>query len=264
VATTARESITPVLEKARADAKSAQTIATDALQTSKEVKRIAEQTKQQLAELKVEVGKRVVEVRNLYEEVQKSKSAIAAQSKELKAVAQQVKTVTTEKNTQRIRQAFPAAFGDRLAVYRGGYIDPSEKTTQDVYVTLVFALSSAPRSKLDPTKIGQVTTSLEEHKYRVFEGGVDLTAKSDAYTTGLGANLGVNSCQQLAKLGPPCILYFRETLQAKALEVRDLIRVAQIVPNERIRFVDPMKLDSLMQELIQKSAVDIVIVISDI
>src|SRR5262245_57997875 len=258
LASTGLESVKGILQETRKDAELVQA----------EVASVAKQTRQQLADLKTEVGNRVTEVRQLNEEVQKSKSImerlaaeIAAQSTKIKAVAQQVKTVTTEKNTQRIREAYPAAFGERYAQFRGGEIDPREKTTQDVWMSLIFIPLSVSR-KLDPEKMGQVMTSLNEHKYRVFEGGVDLAGRSGGYTSPVGPELRQRSCSQLAKLDPPCILYFREALQAKAHEVRDLVRAAQIVPNDKIKFVDPKKLDSGLQESLERSALDIVLVLS--
>jgi hypothetical protein len=258
LASTGLESLKKILEATRKDAESVQT----------EVTSVAKQTRQQLVDLKTEVGNRGTEVRQLNEEIQKSKAAmeglakaLATQSKEIKAVAQQVKTVATEKNIQLARDAYPAALGERVAGSNRGTIDPSKKGSQDVYVSLTLSVASRQQSKLDAAKFGQIMTTLEERNYTVFQRGVYLHATSGTHTASLGPEINDRSCQ-LAKLSPPCILYFRETLQAKAHEVRDLVRTAQIVPDDRIKFVDPKQLESGLQELLQRSALDIVLVLS--
>jgi uncharacterized protein YoxC len=183
LATTGVEAVEATLKKTRADMES----------TQREVTRVAGETRQQLADLKTEVGKRLVEVRQLSEEVQKSKSALqdiaaalATQSKQIKGVAQQMKTITTEKNTQLVRDAYPAALGERVAGSQRGTIDPNKKGSQDVYVSLTLSVPSGQQSKLDATKFGQVMTSLGEHNYTVFERGVYLFATSGTHTAPLG------------------------------------------------------------------------------
>jgi hypothetical protein len=103
--------------------------------------------------------------------------------------------------------------------------------------------------------------SLSEHKYTVFFRDVVLYATSGSTTQGVVQFAG-DSCQLTASRNPPCILYFRQALKARAAEVRHLVRSAQVVPEERINYVDPMKLEDALQELLQKSGVDIVVVLS--
>jgi hypothetical protein len=196
-------------------------------------------------------------------EVQDLTKANAALSNQIKGVAQQVKTLTTEKNAQQARDLYPGLLGDRVAqsAADGAVIDPSKKDRQDIYVGLNLWTRSGQQSKLDAKQFAQVMTVLREHTYTVFEGGVNLVATSGRSSATLGVAISNSSCL-LAKLDPPCILYFREPLRAKVNEIRDLIRVAQIVPSDRIKFVDPRTLDAGMQELIRKSGIDITVVLS--
>lgn len=259
-----REAIKPVLEAARSEAESAKTTAASALQTSQEVRTVAENAKQQLSGLKTEITNREAEVRSLGVEVQKSKAELQAQSKELKAVAQQVKAVGIEKNAQTVRKLYPL-FGERYAAAEGyGPIDPSKKTAQDVYVFLALSLKVEGKQILDYKKVGEVVASLEERKYTVFQRSLLLISSTGQSEEAL-VRFGDQSCS-LAEppQTPPCILYFRQNLQKTAVEIRNMIQAAQTVPDDRIKLVDPAKMQTLPKELLEKSGIDVIVVLGKI
>lgn len=60
---------------------------------------------------------------------------------------------------------------------------------------------------------------------------------------------------------PPCILYFDENLKAKALEIRDLVKTAQPISDERIKYVQRSSMPKLYQELADLSGIDVVVVL---
>jgi cell division septum initiation protein DivIVA len=252
VAETTRKSIEPILQAARNEAESAKATATGALQTSQEVKSTAESAKQQLSGLKTEITKREAEVRGLDGEVQKSKAQLQAldtalknQSTRVDAVAQQVKTLTKEKNVQDVRRAYPI-YGERHVVAdEYGRIDLSKKTAQGVYIFLALSLKREGKQILDEKKVGEVLASLRERKYEVFLRGMTLIASTGQAGASL-VRFGEQSCL-LGRLGtnPPCILYFRQAMQTTVFEIRNMIRSAQAVPDDRVKFVDPEKMQSL-------------------
>ena len=60
---------------------------------------------------------------------------------------------------------------------------------------------------------------------------------------------------------PPCILYFDQTVRSSAFEIRNLVKGAQNIPDERIKYISPAKLPDLFRELINVSGIDIVVVL---
>jgi len=264
VATTARESLTPILNKARADADRAQTIATNALQTSNDINRTVQQTREGLSLLRTEVANRATEAERLREEIKRSQSelagvtaAVASQSKEIGRLTQQVQAVAAEKNIARIREVYPI-FGKRVAGSRDGWIDISQKPPHVTYIN--FNLAVWARNRLSEERIGQAVTSLQARKYRVFLGPVSLYATTGTSSQGLGAEFDEFGCKLAGRI-PPCILYFDQRLKSTALEVRDLVRTAQTVPDDGVQYVEPIKLEALVQELLQKSGIDILVVL---
>jgi hypothetical protein len=57
---------------------------------------------------------------------------------------------------------------------------------------------------------------------------------------------------------PPCILYFRRDLEAVVEKTKQVLTLAQAIPDERVRYVDPANTRETMQELLEKSGLDIV------
>jgi hypothetical protein len=232
------------------------------------VKTAAENAKQQLAELKTEISKREAEVRSLGGEIQKSTAAlqaldasVKAQSKKVDAVAQQVKTVTTEKNVQTIRDANPL-FGERYAMADGvGALDPSKKTAQEIYVFYLLSLRVECKQPVDAKNAGEVLGYLKE-RYTVFIKPIILLASTGQREIGIPVRFDENSCT-LAQpsQSPPCILYFRQNLQKTAIDIRNIVRTAQTIPDDRIKFADPVKIPNLVKELLEKSGIDVIVVL---
>jgi hypothetical protein len=64
-----------------------------------------------------------------------------------------------------------------------------------------------------------------------------------------------------ASMGAPCIVYFRETMRAKALEARQLLDSTEHISDDRVRFVSTKTLKDDLRELVEKSDVDMAIVL---
>jgi hypothetical protein len=61
--------------------------------------------------------------------------------------------------------------------------------------------------------------------------------------------------------GPPCVIYFRRELEAVAGKIKQVLTPAQAIQDERLRYVDPADTTQSMQELLEKSGLDIVVVL---
>ena len=264
VAATARDSIRPVLEKAGSDAEIAKRTAADALQSSTGVSRMVASTKESISELQNGIAERGRDVQRVNEQIKESQSEVSALrmlvmkgSSEIARISRQLQTVSNEKNAASIREAYPI-LGERVAGWRDGYLNPAQKKAQDVYVSLVLEAGSDSRARLNEEKAGQVMTLLQNENYRVFLGGVSLYATP--VRTGQGL-FSISDCTVAAVSGPPCIVYFRQELKETAARIKTLFRQVQIVPDDHFRYVDPGKLAPLAQELLQKSGLDILVVL---
>ena len=59
-------------------------------------------------------------------------------------------------------------------------------------------------------------------------------------------------------------MYFKEELREKAIEIKNLVSPAQAIPEDKVRYVPPKGMVPLYQELLQKSALDIVVVLGQV
>ena len=261
-----RGSIAPVIEKARFDANEAKAIATDAVKSAAAMKSDVASAKGSLSELGKAIADRNQDVQTLNSQIRSSQSQLSAlqtnvaqSASKVERIAEQVQKANTEKNEASVRDAYPI-FGNRVAGWRDGWIDPAKKKPQEVYVALVVQQFASPQS-LTAQKIGQAMTALENDNFRVFLGGVQLNATSGRTSQGL-FNMG--SCDSAGVSGsPPCVVYFRQAMRGVALKIGDVIKSAQTVPPDRVAYSDPSKLPLLGQELLQKSALDVIVVLSE-
>jgi len=266
LAENARESVKPILNEARSTAESAKRTASDALGISQEVKRSVESTKSKLSELQKDIGKGSEQVQQLAAQIREAQSAVSALrmkategSNEIKRLSQQIETVSIERNVASIRDAYPV-FGQRVAGGTEGWIDASKKKAQEVYVNLVLAVRPDSPGQLDAGQIGQVMASLKNQGYQVFLGDLGLHTTSGRTSQQL-FQTSPHSCRLGNVQRPPCLLYFRSDLKDTAAKLKGLVTPAQAIPDDRIRYVEPTQLEPLAQEFLQKSGLDVVIVL---
>lgn len=142
-----------------------------------------------------------------------------------------------------------------------------EKKPEDVYITIVVSMSTAvhpSQRKVDDKSIAAAVTSLQSMGYTVFTGGIALHAMAENSSVNV-ALMSPQACgdKDMAGLpgGPPCLLYFRRDLEAVAEKTKQMLRTAQVIPEESVRYVDPANTRPAMQELLEKSGLDIVVVL---
>jgi cell division protein FtsB len=258
-----RKAVDTTLQKAEDVSARAQKTATDALDTSNAVRRNVDQTSQQIAAVRKNVDQLAGEVDKSRANVTKLNGDVAGQTVKVNTLQQQFAVVEVNKNLASLRDTYPA-FGERVAGWKNGWIDPTKKPAGSIYIALVIVTrATSLQHQLSAEKIAQAESTLEGHKYIVFEGGVSLQATSGRSSQGV-VGLDDGACSMMMPPHrPPCLVYFRTSLKDTAQMVRAIVRDAQVIPDNAIQYIDPKTLSPNMQDLLVKSAVDVAVVLTD-
>jgi hypothetical protein len=267
IAANAKQSVSAVLDDAKTKAADAMTTANDALATSKQVDADIRGTQAAVTKLRTDVEIRSAEVQKLsgqladsQKQVELLNNTVSAQSQQVQRLTEQVRTVQTAKSVADVQNAYPI-FGEHIARNQFGWMNPKDKPPDILYIDLNLSLAVTPN--VDDKKLGDAITKLKEHKYAVSVGPVYTYARTPNSNQAIGMGLDANSCMNWPMPGSrvPCVIYFRKELRSSAMEVRDFFRIAQAVPDERVLYVDPARLDPQRRELLELSAMDIVVVL---
>ena len=268
IAANAKTSVSGVVEQARTEALNAESTARGALDTSKRVDANIKATQQAVSSLKSQVDARSVDVQKLSAQLDTSRQELAAlatkataQEAQFAHMTEQVKAVQTARGIEDVHTIYPI-FGKHIAkTATGGYINPKEKPPDALYVALDLSLTQTPN--VSDVGAGDAVAALRDHKYTVTVGPVYMEARTANSAQNVGMELDAYSCNSWVKPAarPPCILYFRASLKDSAIEVRNLVKVAQYVPDDRIFYLDPTKLNSDQRELLNLSAMDFLVVL---
>jgi len=268
IATNAKKSVDSIIDKARVESAEAVQTANNALATSKQVDSDVKTTQQVVSKLKDEVRGRIAEVQTLDDQIKASRSQAAAlktavdsQSEELHRLSDEVKVVKTSKNAADVLNTYPIMSTDHVAGSRAGWIDPKQKAPGKTYITLSLLLTATPN--VNSEKVAEAMTSLTENTYEVFLDHVYTYARASTSAQPIGMGLDANSCAYWPVPGVhvPCIIYFRKELKGSALKARDLVKGVQAVPDDHVIFLDPKRLNSQKQELLELSHMDMVVVL---
>ncbi len=268
IAANAQTSVNGVLQQARSEASNAEATARGALETSKQVDANIKATQLAVSDLKNQVDARSADVQKLSAQLDTSRQQLdalaakaAAQEAQFGHMTEQVKALQTAKGVEDVQTIYPI-FGKHIArSATGGLIDPKQKPQGAVYLALVLSLTHTPN--VSDVKAGDAVAALTDHKYTVTVGPVYVEARTANSAQNVGMGLDEYSCNSWVKpaSSPPCILYFRASLKDSAIEIRNLVKVAQDVPDDRIFYLDPAKLSADQQETLNLSAMDFLVVL---
>jgi len=267
IAANAKTSVNDLLDRARNEAASAESTARGALETSTQVDANIKATQQVVSNLKAAVDARSADVQQLGAKLASSREQLEALNNKMNAqemqfahMTEQVKAVQTSKSVEDIQTIYPI-YGKHFARTTTGLINAKAKPPGALYLALNLSLTQTP--VVSDAKVADAETMLGDHKYTVTIGPVYTEARTANSTEDVGVGLDSNGCGTWVKppSRPPCILYFRPALKNSALEVRDLVKVAQEIPLERIFYIDPAKLDAQQKELLDLSAIDFLVVL---
>lgn len=267
IAAHAQESVKGILAQAQTEGGEAVKTANEALATSKEVDADIKRTKTLVSNLKTEIDTRSVEVQKLGAQIKTSQQKVEdlnktmqAQSQQFQHLTEQVHAVQTAKNVGDVQNVYPI-FGQHVARNANGWINPKQKAPGMRYVYIDLSLTATPN--VSDAKVAEGLTALNDHKYTVTMGPIYTYAVAANSNQPIGMGLDANSCMYwvVPATQVPCIMYFHENFKDSAIEVRNLLMVAQAVPDDHVFYVDPKKLDAQKRELLDLSGVDIVVVL---
>lgn len=272
VVTNAKESVNGVVQQARDEGLKANATAKDALNTSKQVSADILETKRRLGELKTQIESSSAQLQKLGDQIKLAQAKLDSQSQQVQHLNRQVQAISTAKAVADIHSVFPL-YGQHVAQSQSdGLLDPTTKPAGVRYVDLNLSVSrpatdnSASIPSLSDESIGKAVSALRDRKYQVFLGVIYTHARTATNSQAIGMGLDPNSCGYWPDppAQPPCIMYFNESLKGAAIEVRDLLRGVQAVPDDRVLYLDTKRLTAQKQELLKLSAVDVVIVLTDV
>jgi hypothetical protein len=265
-------SVRSVMQQARSEASRAKETASDALNTSKQVNADTVETKRRVAELKSQVEGGFAQAQKLTEQIRLAQEKIESQTQQVQHLNQQVQAVTTAKNVTDIYRAYPLYGQTKVARLQSGeWLDPTTKPAGVRYVSLNITIGGSTGTttstpSLSAESIAKATAALSDRKYHVLVGPVytNVTTSVSAQPIGMGLDAGSCGYWPEPPSEPPCIMYFNESLKGAAIEVRDLLKHVQAVPDDRVLYLDPKRLNAQKRELLTLSAVDVVVVLSDV
>ena len=269
----ATSSVNVVLDRARADARSAEQQASSALATSKTVNQDIKGTQEHLTSLSASVKRSSIRVGQLDSNLadQKSKvdalnAATTAQNKAIRLLSRNVQELDKSRIEQDINSTHPEFGSHSVKSASGEILSTRTKPANAIYVAIdVFSRDSVkPNFKSSQIAIG--LTALQEHGFHTFFGQVALFASAGSTSVPLAA-FNSSTCQKAglksdpANQSVPCIVYFRESTRAKAIEARQLLDSTEHIPDDKVRLVPVTSLNEGLRELVEKSGLDMAIVL---
>lgn len=274
LASAGQASVNATLEKAKLDAKTAEAQAAAAVTVAQDVNKnikdthdrlttltqTVQQSSEKVGQLNTGVSQQEIKLKTLSDQT-------TAQGRVVQNLGQQVQAYNKTKIEQDIGQLHPE-FGTRFVGSQGGeVITVTTKPANTTYAQLDVFNQNPYQPKLTQSGIASGVQNLQQHGFHIFIGQVSLQTKSGNTSTSLAA-ITVDMCHNLAKLttsssytAAPCIMYFQENGKAKALEARQLLSGIEDIPEDRVRYIAPSALNPAMKELIDKSGLDMSIVL---
>jgi hypothetical protein len=269
-----RTSLQPLLDEARTSADKAKKDALAAQAEAEQVRGSVEPMRQGISDLQNQVTLGLQSLQELTRQMEAAsegvtqlRAKVSAGSEQVSQLRHQVEVVSNEKNLSTLRERYPV-FGERVVVASmGERVDAQEKKPEDVYITLLVSMSPAihpSQRKVNAEDIAAAVTDLQSTGYTVFPGGIGLYARAETSSATV-AQMSSQVCEDRALAsslgGPPCILYFRRDLEAVVEKTKQILTPAQAIPDEKIRYTNPAIARPAMQELLEKSGLDIVVVL---
>jgi hypothetical protein len=261
IAANAKSEIEGMVNEAKSKGAETKSTVTDSLNASKQVASEIHETQRRVAELDALVQRRISDVQKLDAKIENSQARIDGinksldtQSQKVTHLSETVKAVETQKNVLAVRQSYPALYGaHEVRSNDGTVLDAKAKSTSDIYV--LVAMWEGTTAIVSEDKFAAALEGLQASHYTVFQRSIYLNANSGTSGATI-AWIGVNECD-----APPCIVYFKEGLREKALHIKALVAPAQTIPDDKVRFLSPKTMSPPLQELLQKSGLDMVVVL---
>jgi hypothetical protein len=237
----------------------------DALKESRQVASEVKDAKNQVDKLRSDVTLQSNDLKTLGTQVAGVKSELELSKKAASQIRQDVKEATQEKAVMEATQRYPLEFGKHYALSSSGSIVARKDKASGAVWVVITLYQSIEQSISPETFVGGVAAV--KARYKVWEDYVSLVSGTPGVNTqNLGAFFDFQTCTLNGQGGTgltnaPCILYFNESMKSKALEIRDLLKPVQFIPDDRVKYMVPEKLTKPFPELVDLSGIDVVVVL---
>jgi len=268
-----RDQAAKVLNQAKQEAKDANDQASSALATSKQVNTEINATRNNLTSLASRVQDASGQVGSLTKSVAEQQSRVQAvrastdeQTKAVNILTQQVQHLSNTKIEQQINNLHPE-YGAHYVISQGGErLSKDKKNAGQTYVVIDLYNENAADPKISQSAFTAGIQALQSNGFHPMLGQLSLAAGSGSTTVMFGG-FNTSMCVVLhlsgspSSQGAPCIVYFDENLRSRALEAQRLLLPTEGIPDDSIKFIPVASLPPLMKEIVERSGVDMGIIL---
>jgi hypothetical protein len=267
VAFNARATIEPMIAKATSDAEEAKKNADIAHQQSEAVEGQVKQTSALLESLKNKTRSSsdklnaldaAIQRRNTDVAIVEAKSSI--QSKKIQHLKDQISAASYNKNEHHITDVYPVLAGvQRVQAADRQVLDVNDKAKDETYVSLNVSLTGRAHPITGTDQITRALGALTGWKYRTFFGDIALLPDSSNAHSGPTATIEGQFCDA-HNIPIPCIVYFDQSKGSSAYQAARRLDNVWDFDKNHIRYVDSKSLSTELQQLIQKSGLDLLVI----
>ncbi len=262
----AAQKIQETSDNAKKEAAETEKTVKAALNTTRQVEKDIKETNVEVGELRTDVKTRSDEVKALGVKVTSVTADLEATKQKATFLAQQVTETNREKEVIDIKNRYPTLYGERVVMSSfSGFIDRKQKGANETWV-LLGVFQNIYQKPVFSAEALQAANAAIRTRAKLWEGTASLIV---AGPNGGGQSLGINIDPGICMNGgldtglkdPPCILYFDEGSRTKAVEIRDLVKPTQFIGDDRIKFIPVDKMTKDYREIVERSGLDIVVVL---
>jgi hypothetical protein len=267
LATTAKESVQPIIDDATKKAGEAQKSANVSLRQAQTLEGDVRSSQDRVASLNKELANQKDQVGRLASLVSDGQSKARALQAQVDSQTQSVanlqkitSTAVMSNNKAALSDAYPM-YGQHYAQSRQGIMDPTQKKSGTDWVVLNLLVANSYNPSLPEDAVAKAETQMQSDNYVPFVGGVSLVARTRNMSQGIGMGFYDGTCENVGHIATlsPCILYFDPQKRARALELQRVMKTAMTIPDEDVKYVDPKTAPESIQELLRLSGVDFVV-----
>jgi hypothetical protein len=271
LAASAHRNIEPIIDTARQEATNAKISADTALRSSREVTELVADNQASERDIQSHIEHQTAAINQNQKDISAAQAqisslqrSVAEESDTIQQLHQAFEKVSSDKLVDTIDSRYPAFGHHEVWSRTKGYIDLSKKKAGDVYVGIdLWIADSFIKPPFSEQQFATVVSTLQDQRnFSVFLWGFDLQAVTQNGGVANIETMAGGSCGLFADMSAPCLLYFRPALKDQALKLKPIIAGAQSISDNQIRYIAPDTLTPSRKELVTKSGVDIMIVLS--
>jgi hypothetical protein len=259
VALNARATIEPMIAQAKSDAELAAKNAGAARRESTIVENQVKKTSDALEPLKEKSRELDFDIQNRKASLAGIQTKLANQSAEIKGIQEQIKSIDYNKYEQAVIDVFPelAEEPQRVVSADKKVMSERNKSKGDIFVSLNY---TSGHLQINDQTMARAYAALSGWKFKVFLGNLSLQSNSNNERAKATATLSGDFCES-HNIPAPCIVYFDQSQYAAAKSAAYHLDEVLVFRANQIRYVDPKSLNPNLQQLIKKSALDLLLIL---